>query len=172
MPILAVLALAASVQEFKYEPWESWNAYREGSSVEFEFEASGMKFTQAKEIKSKAEKRIVLKTVTKLDIGGNLQETAGEENIDRPEGAGAEGNCPLCGKPSKEHKDQGKWSEEKVKVGDKELACRKWESPAKYCNGNDMPRTMIWYSTEVPGHLVKMEMPSMKMTLLKFDARK
>lgn len=167
---MMTLLLLLAAQEWTFDPWESWNAFQEGSSVEFEFESPGMKFTQSKTISKKEEKVITLKTVTKMERGGTVNESPGEEPVRKPEGATAE--CPLCGKPTKEHADPGKWSEEKVKVGERELACRVWESPAKMCNDNEMPKTKIWYSTEVPGHIVRIEATSITMKLTKFEAKK
>lgn len=166
--MMTVLLLLLT-QEWTFDPWESWYSFQEGSSVEFEFDSSGTKFTQSKSIVKKEEKVITLKTVTKFDVGGSSHETPGEEPVRKMEGTS---ECPLCGKPPKEHADQGKWTEEKVKIGDRELACRVWESPEKMCNDNEMPKTKIWYSTEVPGHIVRLEATSITMKVTKFEARK
>lgn len=166
--MMTVLLLLAT-QEWTFDPWESWNAFKEGSSVEFQIDSPDMKCTQVKTIAKKEEKVITLKTVTKTEMAGRTHETGGEEPVRKTEGSA---ECPSCGRPPKEHADQGKWTEEKVKVGDRDLACRVWESPEKMCNDNEMPKTKIWYSTEVPGHIVRLEATSITMKVTRFDARK
>lgn len=160
-----MIALLLLAQEYAFDPWEAWNAFKEGSSVEYEVVMSETTIVQSKTIAKKEEKVITLKTVVRA--AGS--EVPGEEPVRKPEGATTE--CPLCGEPVKNHADPGKWSDDKVKVGDRELACRRWQSPEKMCNGNEMPKTTIWYSKEVPGHIVKLETSGYALKVTRFDVK-
>jgi hypothetical protein len=169
----ALLAAPAGAQDMsKFDPWTSWNALKEGSSVTFEMETAGMKMTTNKVLHKKGEEEHVLKTETIMMAGGQEIKTPAEEKVAKPKGGATDGECALCKKKYSEHKDMGKWSEETLKIGDKEVKCAKYESPAKMCNGQDATTSTSWFSSEVPGCLVKMEMAQMKMTLVKFEAKK
>jgi len=170
---VALLAAPAGAQDMtKYDPWTSWNALKEGSSVSFEMETAGMKMTTNKVLDKKGEEEHVLKTEMVMMAGGQEIKTPGEEKVAKPKAGGADGECTLCKKKYSEHKDMGTWSEETLKIGDKELKCAKYETAAKMCSGQDMPKSTLWYSTEVPGCMVKMETAQMKMTVVKFEAKK
>jgi hypothetical protein len=74
----------------------------------------------------------------------------------------------MCRKAFSEHKDEGNWSDETLKIDGKDVKCLVYESAAKMCDGNDMPRSKMWYSSEVPGGFVRMETDQMTMKLVKF----
>lgn len=163
----------AGEEKNKFDPWESWSAYKEGTAIEFEMEVSSMKTQMTKTLDKKEKDEITIKVETVVKIGGFESKTPSEEKVRRDGDAGkAATTCPLCNKPIKDHKDEGKWSEEKLKVGDKELLCKKYETPEKMCNGNPMPKSTIWYCKDVPGCMVKMKTDMMTMTMTKFDAKK
>ncbi|MBI2898566.1 MAG: hypothetical protein HYY17_00090 [Planctomycetes bacterium] len=179
MKILAALALgllamrSGGAQEFKFDNWKAWDSFKEGSSVEFEIETSGMKMTMIKTLDKKEKEEITLKNRTKMKVGDSEIDNTTEEKVKKTESTGGEDvTCPLCEKPAKDHKDTGKWSDEKVKVGEQEVKCKLYESPEKACNGETVPKTKIWYSSDVPGHMVKMETEQMKMTAVKFEVKK
>lgn len=152
------------------DPFESWSGCKEGSMVEFEMETSGMKMKQSKTLDKKGADECVLKTEMVMKVGDNETKTPGEEKVQKPKG-GTDGECPLCHKKFSEHKDEGKWTEESVKVGDKDVKAWKYEIAPKNCKGDDNPKTTMWYSADVPGGMVKMETAQMKMTLTKFEKK-
>lgn len=174
---IAAWALSArSGQDFKFDPWEAWNSFKEGSSVEFEMETAGRKMVMVKTIDKKEDEKISLKVVTKMDIGGTLTETPSDETVSKPtkDSSAGDGKCPMCGTAYKDHKETGKWEKDVVlKVGDKELKCQVWTAGDKMCNGSDNSAKgmKMWYCKDVPGHLAKMEMPQYKMTVVKFTAK-
>jgi hypothetical protein len=161
----------AAAAKYKFDNFEAWNAFKEGSLVEIEMDASGNKMKTVKVIDKKAPEEITLKTEIIMTVGGNEMKTPGTEPVKKIPAGAVDGTCPLCNKSYKDHKDESKWSEETNKVGDKEVKCQVLESPAKNCKGDDMPKSKMWYSTEVPGHMVKMETPQMKMTVVKFEKK-
>ena len=155
---------------YKFEPFAGWSAFKEGSSVEFDMEAGGQKMKQSKTLEKKTADEITLKTEMIMMIGDKETKMPRPETIKK--GAAVEGNCPACSKPFKDHKDETKRSSETLKIDGKDVACTVVEGPAKNCKGEDAPKMKMWYSLDVPGHLVKTEMAAMKMTLLKFEAKK
>jgi hypothetical protein len=161
---------------FKVDPWGSWNALKEGSSVTLKTEMTGMEMSTTKTLDKKGEEQHVLKTEMIMKMGDNDIKTPGEEQVHKIKtGAGADGVCALCGKKFSEHKDEAKWSKETLKVGDKEVKCDVWESPSKNCKGEAVPdaqKMKIWYSDEIPGQMAKMEGASFKMTVTGFNAAK
>ncbi|MCE9582362.1 MAG: hypothetical protein K8T20_07705 [Planctomycetes bacterium] len=163
---------AAPAKNTPPDAWASWNACGVGTMVEFEMETSGMKIKTVKTLDKKGDPH-TLKTETIMTVAGNESKTPGEEPVAKPKDGAADGICPLCKKAYKDHKDESKWSDETLKVGGKDVKAMKWEPAAKQCDGSDNPSkgTSIWYSTEVPGGMVKMETPQMKMTMMKFEKK-
>ncbi|HZE98354.1 MAG TPA: hypothetical protein VE981_15085 [Planctomycetota bacterium] len=162
---------APAAAKYKFDNFEAWNAFKEGSMIEVEMDTAGTKMKTVKTIDKKAPEEITLKTEMIMTVGGNEMKTPGTEPVKKMAAGAVEGNCALCGKPYKDHKDETKWTDETVKVGDKDVKCMVMETPAKNCKGDDMPKTKMWYSTEVPGHMVKMETAQMKMSVVKFDKK-
>lgn len=157
-------------ETFRFDAWEGWNAFAPGSSVEFEMDAGGTKMTVLKTLEKKGAERHELKTFTRTKVGDSESKFDGSEAVlkSRPmEG----GDCPLCSKPYASH-DPGKWTEEVLKIGERDVKCMKLESPAKNCKGEATPATLVWYSKEVPGWWVRMESPNFKMRATAFDAKK
>lgn len=155
--------------KYKFDQWEAWNAFKEGSMVEYELESSGTKMRERQTIDRKTDDEITLKI--ELILNGDKDSiTSVTQSVKKTANIIIKGNCPLCGKPFKDHKDESYWSEEIVKVGDKNLNCQVYESAAKNCRGDDNPKIKAWYNTDVPGHLVKLESLQSKITLIKFDA--
>ena len=146
--------------------------------MEFELEMSGTKMTITKTLDKKEEEKILVKTLTKMTFGDNVTETPGEEPINKPKKGDpsyGDGECPLCKKPAKEHKDGGTWEKDvALKIGEEEVKCVLYTVGDKLCTGEDNPGkgTKTWYSKDVPGWLVKMEQPQMKMTATKFESKK
>lgn len=143
---------------FVYDMWAAWNSFGEGSSVtletvsDFGGNKSTMKTTTT--IKKKEADKITVEDV--MEMAGNKMPATSRE-IKKPGSTPVEGNCPVCGKAFKDHKDESKWSEESCKAGDKELKCNVMEAAAKNCKGEDNPTKMkAWYSKDVPGWTVKM----------------
>lgn len=171
---LVWLACAFPAQDkYKFDYWEAWNGFETGSTVEFELEASGMKMKVSKTIDKKEKDEIRVKSETVFKYGDTETKSPTEEKVRRPFGsAGDDVRCPLCGKGVKEHQDLGKWSQGKFKVGERELDVHLYETPAKNCKGDPLSVSKVWYSPEVPGHVVKLETEQMKMTLLRFEAKK
>ncbi|OHB75314.1 MAG: hypothetical protein A2Z34_00025 [Planctomycetes bacterium RBG_16_59_8] len=82
-----------------------------------------------------------------------------------------EGDCPLCKKPYKSHKKSGTWSKETLTIAGKELECDKWVTPPTLCNGSPVDKTTMWYSREVPGHLVKYVGKDLSYVVVKFEVK-
>lgn len=170
-----ILALAAVCfgftmgEQYEFNEFEAWNAFKEGSSVEFEQKLWGGTDRVTKTIVKK-EKKVV--TVRK-EYGSEDARLSEDEKVTKWEGPTImEGNCPLCKKPYKDHKKAGTWSKENVTVGGKELECDKWVSPATLCNGSPVDKTTMWYCKDVPGHMVKYEGKDLSITLVKFEVKK
>jgi hypothetical protein len=157
-------------KKFVYSAWESWDAFGHGSSVEFEMETAGMKLRQTKKLDRRTEGQITLATEVILSMGGNEMKTPGEEPV-KKDAAGAEGKCPLCGQPVKGHDDLGTWGAEMLKIDGQDLACTTYETPAMNCAGQATPQVRMWYSRDVPGHIVKMTTAQLTMTAVKFEAK-
>lgn len=154
------------------DAWESWNACGEGTMVEFEMETSGMKMKSIKTLSKKGDPH-TLKTETIMTVAGNESKTPGEEPVAKPKAGATDGTCQLCKKPYKDHKDEGKWTDETLKIGGADVKCMKYEPAGKLCDGSDNPGkgTMIWYSNDVPGGMVRMDSATMKMTMTKFEKK-
>jgi hypothetical protein len=163
---------AAPAKKSPPDAWESWNACGVGSMVEFEMETSGMKMKTVKTLEAKGDPH-KLKTETIMTVSGNESKTPGEEPVPKPKAGATDGNCPLCKKAYKDHKDESKWSDETVKVGGKDVKAMKWEPADKQCDGSANPSKgmAIWYSNDVPGGMVKMDTAQMKMTMTKFEKK-
>ncbi len=161
---------AAKAQAYLHDPFKAWNGFAVGSSVEFEMDASGTKMTLTKTIDTKEAGVIHLKTVTRMATLPDPME--GTEDAKPNDPAGPQGDCPLCGKALQGHKDESKWSEKKLKIGEKEVSCHAWEPAEKNCKGEASLKMEIWYSEEVPGHFVYLKMEGITMTCTKFTAKK
>jgi len=166
---------AAAPANKPLDPYEIWGKFGVGSMIEVEMEASGMKTKTIKTLDTKGGDEHVLKTEMIMKVGDQEMKTPGEEKVPKPKtGGAADGNCPLCSKAFKDHKDESKWSEETVKVGDKDVKCKVMASADKNCKGEATPdaqKMKIWYSEDVPGGMVKMEMATMKQSVVKFEKK-
>lgn len=151
----------------KIDAWASWAECEIGAEVEFEMETAGMKLTIVKTLSEKGDDRHTLTTIISMVVGGSESKTPGEEPVPMMKG-GADGICPLCSRNLSEHEHGSKWSVENVKVGDRVLECHVMDSPAKNCRGDRIPKFRIWYSDEVPGQLVALEMEEVKTKLIRF----
>ncbi|GEM_PF-6526915 len=160
-------------KSYRHDAWEAWNSVGVGSSVSFEIETAGIKMKVVKVLDRKGADKHTLKTETFMKVGDNETETPGEEPVPKAMTwtLDAKANCPLCTKPFRDHKDAGRWSDEILRVGGKDLPCKRYDSPAKNCKGDEQMTSTIWYCTDVPGHLVKMETAQMKMSLVAFEKK-
>ncbi len=152
------------------DAWKSWDSCKDGSSVTFDMDASGSKMSIKKTRDKKDGDTIKLKTSTKM--AAMPDPMAGDEDVKKPDGKAVEGECALCKKPYKDHKDESKWSDKTMKVDGKDVKCHVMESAAKTCDGKDNANKMeIWYSDDVPGQMVMMKSAAVTMTATAFEKK-
>lgn len=135
---------------FKYDMWEAWNSFKEGSSVTMETEAMGTKTVMTTTIDKKEAERIATKMT--MEVAGQKIENPGE--VKKPGTATGSAKCPKC---SKDHKSDSKESKESVEVGGKKLDCVVLDTTAYDCDGKEVGKSKMWCSKEVPGWTVKSE---------------
>ncbi|MBI2901492.1 MAG: hypothetical protein HYY17_15005 [Planctomycetes bacterium] len=157
------------IEDFRYDAWDSWNSFAPGASVEFEMEAGGSKMRQVKTLDSKRPDAITVKSVMILKIGDDENRTESDETFLKSRGGPAQ--CPSCKKPVSSH-DPGTFSRERLKIGDRDLDCVVWKSPARDCSGKATTPVRMWYCKDVPGGNVKTESEHWKMTATRFDPKK
>lgn len=158
---------ASKEPPFKVDYWAGWNAFEVGAEVELEMDAGGSKLTIQKTLAKKTADEITVKNVTKMKIGDQEYESPYDEPVRKP--ATFDAACPMCGKKSVEHEALGKWSQDRIKVGDQEIDCWVFETGDKDCKGNKITyKTKVWYSNEVPGQTVRLETESTKMWVTRF----
>lgn len=151
---------------FDLDPFAGWSAFAERSSVEHEIERDGLRLRRRATLSRTSDGLIALAVETRLKLDGDERATSATEEL-RP----APAACPLCSRARDAHAT-GTWTSEKLKVGDRELACSVYASPAKTCMNEDAPATTAWYCADVPGRLVKLKTPTASWTLLSFDPKK
>jgi hypothetical protein len=149
MSFLLLLAL----QDFAFDPWESWNAFKAGASVEYEIEDVAGKKTLSKTIELKEDASIRLKTLLQRKVRGVPMQEPGTEEIAKK--AAAPPECPQC---RKAHTPQVKQSKEKVKTAAGEIDCVLVQTTPIDCKGQATgTASKAWYSRSVPGWLVRSE---------------
>lgn len=159
-------------QDFVFDPWEAWNSFAVGAAVEYEVEASGQRMNQVKTLAKKDAEALKLECVMKFQTGSSTTESRFEEAVRKSETSWPpKGECGLCKKPFADHKDESRWTREKLKVGDRELECLVLEPAAKNCIGQDNPRMKFWYSREIPGWIVRSETGNFRMSAVRYEAR-
>lgn len=136
---------------FKYDMWEAWNSFKEGSSVTMETEAMGNKTVMTTTIEKKEAERIGTKMT--MEVAGQKIENPSE--VKKPGTATGSAECPQC---KKAHKSDSKESKDSVEVGGKKLDCVVMDMTASDCEGKEAMKSKTWYCKEVPGWIVKMEM--------------
>lgn len=171
---LWVVAGVGYAEEYKHSEWDSWNAFGEGSSTTMETETSGMKMKMTTTLKKKEADKITLSTA--MEMSGTVL-PAQERVVTKPkdDAKPAEAKCPKCNKDAKSHAKMSQ-KEEKVKVGDKEVACTVVDAVMSDCDGKETAASKTYFSKSVPGGMVKMEGKmggvENKMTCTSFEAKK
>jgi hypothetical protein len=151
---------------FDLDPFAGWSAFGEGSSVEHDVERDGLRLRRRATLSRKSDALVTLAVESRMKLNGDERATSATEEL-RP----ASATCPLCSRARDAHAT-GTWTSETLKVGDRELACSVYASPAKTCAGEPAPATTAWYSADVPGRLVKLKTPTAVWMLSSFDARR
>ncbi|MBI2901231.1 MAG: type II secretion system protein GspG [Planctomycetes bacterium] len=164
---------AKKKDEFTFDAWEAWNSFAPGSMVEIEIDTGTVKMLQSKTLDRKEAATIRLKTMIRIRLGDTTSESPGQEDVAKPgpHDWPPKGDCPLCGKPTKDHKDESKWSKETLKVAGRDIECRVWEPAPKNCRGDDNPKMKFWYSREVPGWIVKGDSAGFRMVVVRFEKK-
>lgn len=160
--------------DFKFSEWEAWDSVADGSWVKMEMvsDFGGTKTTMTMTTTRLSKKDDVI-TVETVMVMNKMKLPGQKRQIKKPkESDTAKKECPKC---SKEHKSDVKTSKTKVKIGDKELACTLQEFTAYDCDGKEVSSGKIWYSKDVPGHMVRMETKmaqgTSKMNCLGFEKK-
>jgi len=106
-----------------------------------------------------------------MSVGGSDVKTPGQERVVRDAGGAVDGKCPLCRTAFKDHPDLGTWGAEMLKLDGRDLACTTYESAVLNCVGQATPWVRLWYSRDVPGHVVKMTSAQCSMSVVKYEAK-
>ncbi len=156
-------------EEFSFDRWEAWSSFGLGSWVELEIDTAGIKMRQRKILERVQAGLIVLRGTNRLRLGDTETESPFEEEVKKSQAVWTpKGDCRRCGKPLGGHPDESTWTTERVKVRDREIECRVWESARKNCQGTNIPRMKVWYSREVPGWIVRTESSGLSIAVTGF----
>lgn len=136
-----------------YDYFESWNAFREGSSVTMSYEYGGQILLIRNSLEAKTADRLTLKT--EVEVNG-AKGGGSTFDITRPEKTAA-GKAVVCGQCNQEHKKpEVKQSRESLKICGRTLSCQRQDFVYYGCDGSEQGRYSLWYTREIPGWIAQM----------------
>ncbi len=161
---LLMLAAALLVQETKPQPayptsqWEIWQGFGEGSSTTLVIESGGEKTEITTTLIKREKDQITLESVMKEKGGTKPAEQRVVTPPPKAEAPAVDGDCSHCKKPMKDHKKPLTVDgTEKITIGDQKIDCLKRELTSYDCDGKAEMTSTTWYSSSVPGFMVKGE---------------
>ena len=167
-----VVALLSSSQDsqFKYNRWDAWNSFEEGSRVKVHLKLKNLQTVTERYLKKKEEKIIrIIAEVTSTVREREYKAKPREEQIYKPrENADKPVKCGMCN----DHRSSDiKESKEKLKVAGKSLTCIKQQVTMYDCKGNvaEGGRITTWYSKKVPGWIVRVVSERLEINVTEFE---
>jgi hypothetical protein len=133
---------------FDFDPRAAWVGFQPGAWVEFEVERAGVRMTRRRTLERLTPSAAVLRVDDRL-----VERESRSVEEARPEPV----ECPLCGRPSRSHREAGEWARATVPVGGRALECVTWKPPATDCAGTARAAATWWYCADVPGHVAGLE---------------
>ncbi len=155
---------------YRYHPWEAWNAFGEKSWVRYDVKAYGQSGEIVKRLAAKYEKNVeILTQLRNLGSGGEEKESIRKDGTTT--GIDPIGWCKGCNGPRVVHFDPASLKVESLKIGDKEVRCHYWNAGIVDCKGEGTLPLEVWFSPEVPGHIVKLVNPDQTRIATAFEAK-
>lgn len=160
MALLADSGGAPQEEQFRYDAYESWNAFPEGAWVKFEVELSGRDNKCGKEVHrdAVAEKRgdgsIQIEEMREA-YGETIRSKRVLAKNDAREPT--KGRC--CNRP---HPKKVEWTKERIEVAGRTLETCVLEVNDPGCRASEGMVEKTWFSKEVPGWIARWERRSLK----------